>query len=174
MADKPTVLGVATYPDEDAAGADYRAVWRAHHAGGSDLVAAAVLVKGIDGKLHVDRYDTTVTQGSWGCALVGSALAVVAAPLAVVPLSGVATQNGTWAGIGGIVGHFWHNIPKSQLLRMSDVLESGQAALVIVAVDRTATDVEALLQNATTTIVAETDAGDIERAYAEALAQEDH
>ena len=87
-------------------------------------------------------------------------------------MSVVATQDGTWAGVGGIVGYFWHNIPKGQLLRMSDLLESGQAALVVVAVDHTATDIEALLQNATETIVAETDGGDIEQAYEEALARE--
>ena len=110
---------------------------RVHQPGAFDLVAAAVLVKGIDGKLQVDRYDTTATHRSWGCALLGSALAVVAAPLAVVPLSGVATQDGTWAGVGGIVEHFWHNIPKGQLLRMSDLLESGQAALVVVVIDHT-------------------------------------
>ncbi len=172
MADRPTVLGVATYPDRDSAVADFRAVWAVHDAGELDLVAAAVLVKGTDGKLQVDQHDTTATQRSWGCALVGSALAVVAAPLAVVPLSGVVPQDGTWAGIGGIVGHFWHNIPKRQLLQMSDVLESGQAALVVVAVDHTATDIEALLRKATATIVAETDAGDIERAYEEALTRE--
>lgn len=172
MADRPTVLGVATYADKDFAMADFRAVWAVRDAGELEFVAAAVLVKGTDGKMQVDRHDTTATQRSWGCALIGGALAVVAAPLAVVPLSGIATQDGTWAGIGGIVGHFWHNIPKSELLRMSDVLDSGQAALVVVAVDHTAADIEALLQNATTTIVAETDAGDIELAYEEALARE--
>jgi uncharacterized membrane protein len=171
MADRPTVLGVATYPDEVAAEADFRAVWRIHHEGELDHVAAAVLLKGIDGKLHIHRHDTTATHLAWGGALVAGALAVVAAPLATVPLSCVATQDGTWAGVGGIVGHFWHNIPKSQLLRMSDLLESGQAALVVVAVGHTRTDIEAVLHNATATIVTETDGGDIEHAYEEARAQ---
>ena len=42
--------------------------------------------------------------------------------------------------------------------------------MVIVAVDHTADDIRALLQNATQMIVAETDSGDIEQAYEEALA----
>ena len=53
---------------------------------------------------------------------------------------------------------------------MSDLLESGQAALVVVAVDHQGPDIEALLQNATETIVTETDGGDVEQAYEEALA----
>ena len=48
-------------------------------------------------------------------------------------------KDTTWAGVGGIVGYFWHNIPKRQLQRMSDLLESGQAALVVVALDHSAT-----------------------------------
>ena len=139
MADRPTVLGVATYPDTGSAVADLRAVSGIDRRT-VDHVAAAVLVKGLDGKLHLDRHDTTAADLAWGGALVGGALAVVAAPLAIAPLSDVATQDATWAGVGGIVGYFWHNIPKGQLLRMSDLLESGQAALVVVALDHTATD----------------------------------
>ena len=133
-------------------------------------MAAAVLVKGIDGKLRVDRDDTTAPDLSWCGALIGGALAVVAAPLAVAPLSVVASQDGSWAGIGGVVEYFWHHIPKSQLLQMSDLIESGQAAVVIVAVDHRGSDIEALLRNATETVVTETDGGDLEQAYHEALA----
>ena len=107
-----------------------------------------------------------------GGALVGGALAVVAAPLAIAPLSVAATQDTTWAGVGGIVGYFWHNIPKGQLLRMSDLLESGQAALVVVVLDRTATEIEALLTHATESVVAETDGGDIAVAFEEAIGRE--
>ena len=126
----------------------------------------------LDGKLHLDHHETTAASPAWGGALVGGALAVVATPLAIAPLSDIATQDTTWAGVGGIVGFFWHNIPKGQLLRMSDLLESGQAALVVVALDQSATTIEALLRNATEAIVAETDGGDIEMAYEEALARE--
>ena len=171
MADKPTVVAVATYHDKAAAVADFEAVLGAHHEGEPDHVAAAVLEKGIDGKLRMDRHDTTAKNFAWGGALIGSLLAIVATPLAIVPLSLVATHGATWAGVGGIVGHFWYNIPKGELRRMSDLLELGQAALVIVAVDHAATDIEPLLQNATETIVSETEGGDVEQAYEEALAQ---
>jgi hypothetical protein len=170
MAEKPTVLAVATYPDKAAAIADFEELWRLHHEGDVDHVAVAVLEKGIDGKLRIDRQDTTAKDLAWGRALVGGALVVVAAPLAIVPLSVVTTQGATWAGVGGIVGHFWHNVPKGELRRMSDLLELGQAALVIVAVDHPGTDIEALLRNATEAIVTEADGGDIEQAYEEALA----
>ena len=102
--------------------------------------------------------------------LVGGALAIIAAPLAIVALSGVAAQGATWPGIGGVVGFFWDNVPKSQLRRMSDLLELGQAALVIVAVDRAGADIEPLLQRATDKIVAQTESGDVVRAYERALA----
>ena len=39
--------------------ADFRAVWASPPRGEPGPVAAAVLVKGIDGKLRVDRDDTT-------------------------------------------------------------------------------------------------------------------
>jgi hypothetical protein len=172
MADRPTVLGVATYSDKHAAMADFRAVWAVHQEGERGLVAAAVLAKGIDGKLHLDLHDTTTTRRAWGGALVGGALAVVATPLAIAPLSVAATEDGTWAGVGGIVGHFWNNIPKHQLVRMSDLLESGQAALVVVAVDHPEAGIEALMHHATERIVTETDGGDVELAYDDALAQE--
>jgi hypothetical protein len=148
--------------------ADFRTVLRLHHDGERDHVAAAILVKGIDGKLHLDHHDTTAAHLDWGGALVGGALAVVAAPLAIAPLSVAAAQDTTWTGVGGIVGYFWHNIPKGQLLRMSDLLESGQASLVVVVLDHPATEIEALFGNATKALVAETDGGDIELAYQQA------
>jgi hypothetical protein len=172
LADRQTVLGVATYGDKNAAMADFRTILGLHHDGAPDHVAAAILVKDIDGRLHVDHQHTTAGHLDWGCALVGGALAVLAAPLAIVPLSVAATKDATWAGVGAIVGYFWHNIPKGQLQRMTDVLESGQAALVVVVLDHTATDIEVLLANAIEAIVAETDGGDIEVAYEEAVARD--
>ena len=170
MCDRPTVLAVAVYADKASAETDVAAVWGIHRSAGSDQLAAAILEKDADGRLRIDRLESTATDPAWGGVLVGGALAIMAAPLAIVALSGVAAQGATWPGIGGVVGYFWDHVPKGQLRRMSDLLELGQAALVIVAVDRAGTDIEPLLQRATDKIVVQTDTGDVVRAYDRALA----
>ena len=165
MSDTPTVLAVATYPDKALAEQDFHAVWGLHHEGELDHVAVAVVTKTADGDLKIDRHDTTAKHLAWGGAVLGGALAVVAAPIALVPLSVIAVDGGVLAGAGGIIGHFHHNIPKNDLREMSDLLESGEAGLVIVAVDRSSTDLEPVLQHATKKIVKQIDRSDLEAAY---------
>ncbi len=139
--------------------------------GSAGPVAAAVLVKGIDGKLRRGPRTTRRRLDlSWGGALIGGALAVVAAPLAIAPLSVVATQDGTWAGVGGIVGHFWHNIPKSPTApdeRPDRVGPSRRG-------DRGGRSPRIRHRGPVAErhrdVVTETDGGDLEQAYHEALA----
>jgi uncharacterized membrane protein len=163
VSDQPVVLAVATYPYKDGAEQDFHAVWGVKHEGELDHVAAAVLEKDADGKLKMDRHDSTAKHLAWGGALLGGALVVLAPPL------GAAALVGTGAGAGGIVGHFWHNIPKDDLRRMGDLLEAGQAALVVVAVDHTGEDIGALLTNATSKIVLDTTRADFETAFSQAV-----
>jgi hypothetical protein len=59
-----------------------------------------------------------------------------------------------------LVGHFWHNVTKAELHRMSDLLEATQAALVIVSIGRAAQDIATLSSNASTAIVTESDVPD--------------
>lgn len=169
MAYTPSVLAVAIYPDKAAAERDFNAVWGLHHEGELDHVAAAVVVKTADGDLKMDRHDTTAKHLAWGGAVLGGALAVVAAPIALVPLSVIAVDGGVLAGAGGIIGHFHKNIPKRDAREMSDLLESGEAGLVIVAVDKKGTDVEPVLQHATKKFVRQIDQSDFEAAYNHAL-----
>jgi uncharacterized membrane protein len=91
-------------PKRTGAEQDFYAAWGVKHEGELDHVAAAVLEKDADGKLKMDRHDSTAKHLAWGGALLGGALVVLAPPL------GAAALVGTGAGAGGIVGHFWHNI----------------------------------------------------------------
>jgi uncharacterized membrane protein len=166
MSDQPVVLAVATYPSKRAAEQDFHAVWGVKHEGELDHVAAAVLEKGADGKLEMDRHDSTAKHLAWGGALIGGALVVLAPPLGAVALAGTGAQA---AGAGAIIGHFWHNIPKDDLRRMSDLLEAGEAGLVVVAVDHTGEDVAALLSNATSKIVVDTTRADFDAAFSKAI-----
>ena len=59
MCDQPVVMAVATYRSKAAAERDFLAVWGAKHQGEPDHVAAAVVEKGADGQLTIDRYDNS-------------------------------------------------------------------------------------------------------------------
>jgi uncharacterized membrane protein len=167
-ASTPLVLAVATYPSRDAAVEDFDTVWGSKHEGELDHIAVAVLTKDENGNLRVDRHDSSAKHLTWGGALLGAALTVVAPPVGV----GMLAASGVAAGAGGIVGHFWHNIPKDTVKEMGDLLSDGQSGLVVVAVDRKGTDIEPMLAKAQKKIVIDTVKGDLESAYNDALTKE--
>jgi uncharacterized membrane protein len=169
MSDQPVVLAVATYRSRAAAESDFDAVWGVKQERGLDQVAAAVLEKGANGELEMRRHDSTAKHLAWGGALLGGAITVVAAPLGIIVLAPVVASGAEWAGVGAIVGHFWHNIPRDDLRKMSDLLEDGQAALVVVAVGHAGKDITALLVHAAGTIVTATTRADFEADFATAV-----
>ena len=128
---------------------DFDRVMAAKNCGAFDHVAVAVITKGADGQVEIERHDSTAKHLAWGGALIGGAMFVVAPPLAptALGLGGGASAAGL-AGAGGIAGHFWHNIPKDTLREMSDTLEAGDSGLVIVAVNPKGSDLTDLLSGA--------------------------
>jgi hypothetical protein len=162
MSDHSIVLAVASYRSKAAAERDFDAVWSATHERGRDDVAAAVLEKGADGTLTVDRHHNSAEDVASGDALLGAALTVVAGPLGILILAPVVATRADRAGAVARVAHFWHNIPRDELFRMSNLLEASQAALVIVAVDHITEEIRALLSNATTTIITDRTVADFE------------
>jgi uncharacterized membrane protein len=153
MADKPVTVAVATYADKASAEQDYDAVRGIKHQGQIDHLAIAMVVKDDDGELHIDRHDSTAKHLAWGGGVLGGVLTVVSAPLGIVFLAPLAATSAVWAGAGGLVGHFWKNIPKEQVREMGDLLEDGDVGLVIVAVNPKDADLDALLANAVTKVV---------------------
>ena len=84
-------------------------------------------------------------------------------------IAAVATSGAAVAGVGGIVGHFWHTISKEKLREISDLLQSGESGLLIVAVNHKGTDIAPLLENAEKKTVIETKAGDLDAAFEDGL-----
>ncbi len=166
MSDHPVVLVVASYPSRSAATRDYHAVWPIEHQSPLDHVAGAMLEKGADGELEMNRHDSTAEHLEWLGALLGGALTVIAAPLGVMFLASVSATGTDLAGASAIVGRLWYDIPKDQLRRMGSLLEDGQTALVVVAIDNIGEDVAALLSNATTMIATESTRVDFDAALA--------
>jgi hypothetical protein len=162
MSDQPIVLAVATYPARADADHDFGAVLGGGQDGRLDHLAAAVLEKGADGKLEVRRHGSTAEHPAYGAVLLGGAITVIAAPPGIAFLALVVPTRAAWAGVAAIVGHFWHYIPRDTLRRMSDLLESGQAALIVVAVNHVGVEVAALLSRPTNTIITDCTRADLE------------
>ena len=120
-------LATARYADRQLADEDYDSVWSARAKDEFDHTAVAVVTKKANGKLDIDRHDSTTKHLAWA----GAALAVV------TPGLGLAVG----AGGGAIVGHFHHNIPKDKVREAGSLLESGEAGLIIVAVNKKGTDI---------------------------------
>jgi uncharacterized membrane protein len=153
MTRHPIVLAVASYSARRDAEHDFDSARLVRQEGKLDQVAAAVLEKGADGRLEIRRHDSTAEHLAVPGALLGAAISVIAPPLGIAFLAAVLPTMAAWAAVGVIAGHFWHHIPKDTLRRLSDLLESGQAALLIVAVNHTGGEVASLLTRPTDEIV---------------------
>jgi uncharacterized membrane protein len=153
MSDKPTTIAVATYSNQANAELDYDTLRSVKSGGQLDHIAISMVTKDAKGKLKIDRHDSTAKHLAWGGGILGAAMTVVAAPLGIVFLGPLVANTAVYAGAGGLVGHFWHNIPKDEVRKMSDLLETGEYGLMIVAVNPKGTDVAALLTNAVDAVV---------------------
>ena len=163
----PIVLAAARYKTRDDTLQGFKTVWGAKHEGEFDHMSLAVLTKDADGNLQEERHDSTAKHLAWGGVALGAALAVVVPPVGV----GVLAASGAVGGAGAIVGHFWHTIPKEQLQEISQLLEDGESAVVIVAANHKKIDIAPLLNDAEKSVVIETRAGDIDAEFDKALKQ---
>lgn len=178
MADKPMVMTVGTYSSLADAESDFYNVMALHKEGDLGHVAATILTKTPDGKLTMDRHDTTAKHLAWGGAIVGGLMGVLYPPLGAVLLMssvpGAMVAAGTVdaavvAGAGGVVGHYWHNIPKRDLREMSDVLESNQVALVVVAIQKQPIEIDSAIAMASSKVIKYVEHGDVEAAYRQSV-----
>src|SRR3954464_6964345 len=81
MTERPVVIAVASYRSSAAAHSDFHAVEEAARFSGSCHLALAVVEKGADGGLTIDRYLCSEAGPAWDGAVLGGALAVIAPPI---------------------------------------------------------------------------------------------
>src|SRR5215213_4134444 len=155
MTDRSILMAVASYCSTAAAEADFSSLWADPHHG---PLGAALIEKGADGRLTIDRHHSAGGNPPWGGPVLGGALTVLAAPVGIQFLVAVVDTGAVLGGVGAIAGHIWNNVPKEQLRRMSELLESGQAALVVVAADRAADTAAGMLDGALLKVIASTSA----------------
>ena len=116
---------IGTYPNEAAARADYDVVKDLHAAGAVGTYDAAVVTRDDAGKVHVNKDEMATRHGAWGGAAVGAVVGILFPPSLI---AGAAVG----AAAGGVGGHLWRGMSRADVKEFGDVIDDGQAALVIV------------------------------------------
>jgi uncharacterized membrane protein len=73
------------------------------------------------------------------------------------------------AGVGGIVGHFWHGIPREQVQEVSRLLHTGESGLLAVLANWHEDEVAPLLEHAEHVEVVRTTVGNLDDAFDRAV-----
>ena len=116
---------IGTYPSEAAARDDYGVVKDLHAGGAVGTYDAAVVTKDDAGKVHVNKDEMATRHGAWGGAAVGAVVGILFPPSLI---AGAAIG----AAAGGVGGHLWRGMSRADVKELGDVIDEGQAALVIV------------------------------------------
>lgn len=130
-------LYIGTYPSEAAARADYDVVKELHSADVVGTYDAAVISKDPSGKVHVNKDEMATRHGGWGGAAAGAVVGILFPPA----ILGSALVG---AAIGGVGGHLWRGISRSDVKELGELIDAGEAALVVVG----ASTLEAALDKA--------------------------
>jgi uncharacterized membrane protein len=116
---------IGTYPDEMAARADYEIVKDLHTVGVVGSYDAAVIPKEPNGKVHVNKDEMATRHLGWGGAAAGAVVGIL------FPPSIIATTL-VGAAVGGVSGHLWRGLSRSDVKEFGELIDEGQAALLVV------------------------------------------
>jgi uncharacterized membrane protein len=116
---------LGTYPSEAAARGDYDVVKDFHAGDAVGSYDATVITRDSAGKVHVDEDEMATRHGAWAGAAVGAVAGVWFPP----DLIGSATVG---AAVGRVGGQLWRGMSGADAKKFDEVIDSGQAALVIV------------------------------------------
>ncbi len=115
---------IGTYPSEAAAREDYDVVKGLHAAGAVGTYDAAVVTKDLAGKVHVNKDEMATRHGAWGGAAAGAVVGILFPPAII----GSAIVG---AAVGGVGGHLWRGMSRADVKELGEIIDDGQAALLI-------------------------------------------
>ncbi|MFI1977122.1 MULTISPECIES: DUF1269 domain-containing protein [Streptomyces] len=157
---------IGTYPSEAAARADYDIVKDLHAVGAVGTYDASVVTKDDSGKVHVNKDEMATRHGAWGGAAVGAFIGLLFPP-AIIGTAAVG------AAVGGVSGHLWRGMSRADVKEFGELIDAGQAALVIVGESTLAQAVEKAGLKAEKEIAKQLDVSskDIDKAVREAASE---
>ncbi|MET8131731.1 MULTISPECIES: DUF1269 domain-containing protein [unclassified Streptomyces] len=157
---------IGTYPSEAAARADYDIVKDLHAAGAVGTYDASVVTKDEAGKVHVNKDETATRHGAWGGAAAGAVVGLLFPPAVI----GTALVG---AAVGGVGGHLWRGMSRTDVKEFGELIDEGEAALVIVGASTLAQALEKAELKAEKQIAKELDVStnDIDKAVQQAATE---
>ena len=105
-------------PSEAAARADYDIVKDLHAEKAVGTYDASVVTKDSDGKVHVNKDETSTRHGAWGGAAVGAVVGILFPPSLVAGAAVGAT-------VGGVGGHLWKGMSRADVKEFGDIIDAG-------------------------------------------------
>jgi uncharacterized membrane protein len=118
-------LFIATYPDEASARADYDVVKALHGIDAIGNFDAAVVTKDDKGKVHVNKDETVTRKAAWGGIATGAVLGILFPPSILASAAVLGTA-------GGVAGHLWKGMSRSDVKELGEFIDEGQAALLVI------------------------------------------
>jgi uncharacterized membrane protein len=163
MSDQPLFIYVAAYDDPDDAAADYATLLDLHSAKLVGSYDVAIIGKDENGKVHVHKHEKPTQHGAW----TGIAVGAVAGILFPPSILGSAVVGGA---AGGLIGHLARGMSRHDMHELGDLLDQGQAALVIIGRSRVDEQIQKALTRAQKSVERQIDADakDFERELREA------
>ena len=151
MSDRPVFLYAATYADREDALADYDGLLELHAAKLVGTYDVALIVRDADGKVHVSKHEKPTQHGAWGGIAVGAAIGILFPPSII----GAAAVGGV---VGGIGGHLRRGISRGDAKELGELLEGGEAALIVIGESRVEEQLDKALTRAEKSLEKEIDA----------------
>ncbi|WP_406124716.1 DUF1269 domain-containing protein [Streptomyces canus] len=96
---------------------------------------ASVVTKDDAGEVHVNKDETSTRRGAWGGAGVGALVGLLFPPAII---GGAAVG----AAVGAVGGHLWKGMSRADVKEFGEIIDEGEAALVIVGESTLAQAVE--------------------------------
>ena len=102
-------------------GCDHDVVKDLHSAGAVGSYDAAVITKDDDGKVHVNKDETATRHGTWGGIAAGAFIGLLFPPSTLAS-----------AAVGGVSGHLWKGMSRSDVKEFGELIDAGQACLLVI------------------------------------------
>lgn len=135
---------VGVYDNADDANGDYDAVKALHSDGLVGTYDAAVITKDEAEKVHVHKHEKPTQRGAWSGLAVGAIVGILFPP-------SILASGAVGAVAGGLIGHFWRGMSRSDMKDLGEVLDDGNASLVVIGESTVDQAIKAEFKRATKT-----------------------